>query len=335
MDLCAGCGSLTLADACARCGATQRLSPPDPWPLWVALRCTLVCRSCGHRTPLDDLERDGSVACRSCGIDQAFSLSAWKDMLEELHGLADLAGSPEGRNPHARLSIGALNPHKSIGIAKALVEWKSELEAEDGIKQVMRVEAAPGHPVCPRGHGLLDVRFGADIDAACPQCDLHLRYSRTEQPPYERLRAVLSDAARLETVAARPGTRDGLDGYSCPGCGAPLPVEEGRALATCSFCHLSSKVPRGKGKSLKPAPPALWWVLFAGPSPLRGKLERSPTESARGIEEAPIRQGRDPVGAGLRWGPWLILPTLALVVSGLVMWMMVRQGMISPEWATQ
>ena len=262
-------------------------------------------------------------------------VETWREMLAQLHGLADLAGSPEGRNPHARLSIGALNPHRHIGSKQALVEWKSELEGEDGVKQVLRVEAAPGHPVCPRGHGPLRVHIGTQIETKCDDCSLQQQFASLRDAPYQALAAVLTDENRLDAKSARPGTRDGLDGFSCGGCGAPLPVEEGRGLVTCAFCHLTSKVPTGKGRVSKPAPPALWWMLFTGPSPLRAKLERSPADSARGIEDAPPRTGPDPVGASLRWGPWLILPSVALLVTGLVLWVLVQRGLIHPDWVPQ
>jgi hypothetical protein len=284
---------------------------------------------------MDHLELDGNVTCRSCGIDQAFMVQGWTEILEGLHGLADLSGSPDGRNPHPRLAIGAVNPHREIGKQSATVDWKNELEGEDGVKQVLRVEAAPGHTVCPAGHGPMRVRAGGDVHVSCETCGIQQQYSRLSSSPYDRLTVVLADHNRLDAKAARPGTRDGLDGFSCPGCGAPLPVEEGRALVTCSFCHLTSKVPTGKGRIASTVPPALWWMLFEGPSPLRRRLERSPVGSARSLEEAPLRTGRDPLGASLRWGPWLILPSIALALSGILFWFLVQRGWMSPEWVPQ
>ena len=62
-----------------------------------------------------------------------------------------------------------MNPHRLLGLQKATVDWKSELEAEDGVKQVLRVEAAPGHPVCPRGHGPLRVHVPVQLPSQLEQ----------------------------------------------------------------------------------------------------------------------------------------------------------------------
>src|SRR5687768_8175247 len=99
---------------------------------WVAIECEFQCRACGHLSPLNQLDVDGSVRCLLCGLDQAFAQSSWRLALDAAHALADLGGAgAEGQHPHPALSIAAENPHLS---ARTATHTQSGIVIERGMQ---------------------------------------------------------------------------------------------------------------------------------------------------------------------------------------------------------
>lgn len=277
LPLCRGCGIVAPLeqDRCASC--SRELETPRWWVavdpqefLWVQVRASFECRACGHRSPIDYLDVDGSVSCLSCGIEQRFENKQWWGALEHAHAVADLTGPHgEGLLPEGEISIAKLNPHAEVGVTR------SQVEVERG-EQSLRLVASPGAPLCEKCHGLLEVGRGTArrLSLLCRPCGIEKRY---EQPKNlsQRVRAlcgVLAPAheeGRLDAVLREEG---GVTALRCPTCGAALNVGDSN-IATCQYCQTSSRVEaRARGKSKKDIEPTPFWLLFEGPSAQRGKL---------------------------------------------------------------
>lgn len=287
MDLCGSCGRVapqTLA-ACELCGASFGRVPARGTPedlRWAALRSEFQCRSCGHHSPIDHLDTDGSASCRRCGLEQAFAVESWRLAIEHAHAVADLAGpDPEGSRPHPQLSIAAENPYWTIGVG----ETEAAAKVVGGPNQ-LRVRVGPGQPLCPRckspysvfaeGPGVLALECGA-----CPR-------RRYAIPPEARSLhpALVGAVAEAHDCEAGAGLGPAATGGAaqavairCPGCGAPLQGARPGSIVTCNFCHSTAQVPASAGRSQQLAPAveaATWWLLLRGPSQQRRALEHAP-----------------------------------------------------------
>ena len=338
MKVCPSCGLIAPPrwTECAACGAPWggRLTnvtrdPDDPW--CVAVRCQLQCRACQRLTPLDHLDVDGTVECRHCGHEQAFPPGSWREVVGMAGALGDLAGpDPEGRFPDPRVSIAAINPHRQTGVDRqAHSATVSGLVSSGGLSvaRALQIEASPGHPVCASCHGPLRVSAtAARVSTTCPTCGDATPY-RT--PPHVRelhevLVGAIAPAHRddVPEVKVAHSATGGPVALSCPGCGAPLTVASGGPLATCGFCHLTSRLPDRLGP--RGATEARWWwLVFRGETIARRRLLRDPSvqgepDGDAEVEDAPIAPATGRTRA-LKWAAILLFGGGALVVSGLVL----------------
>jgi hypothetical protein len=288
---------------------------------WVALRCTFQCRACGHLSPLNYLDLDGSVLCFSCGLDQAFARSSWVTALEHAHGVADLCGSPEGKHPHPRVSIAEENPFQS---GTSFSHQQSGLVIERGMQvpTTLNVEVTARQPSCQKCNVALVVQKTAPLHVRtqCPRCGEARSYAL---PPHANgivkgLCAEISD----EHGDDRPFTRIEADALRCPNCGGSLNVNPGEKLANCPFCRTTSRLPqktmyRGGGSRVEAE---TWYLAFEGPSAMRKRLERAPDAPLGGDIPAEDKKLEDPPKPKTgRPGDMLLviaLPILMLVLVG-------------------
>jgi len=300
MELCERCGRVAPGEleACQACGAKfgrRTGSTYDPELSWAAVRCQFQCRSCGHLSPLDHLDVDGSVSCRRCGLEQAYAVDSWRQALGHAHAVADLAGpDPEGRRPHPRLSIAADNPFKQVGVSATEAGHQQSGQADAGgvsVPNTLRVFAAPGQPLCSSCHEplSLDVKGPGTIELGCGGCNTRPRYELPQRALelHQALVGVIdgehrSDAAAVSVEA--PEGEQGAIAIKCPSCGAPLEIKDTGQIVTCGFCQTPARIPSSTyGRLVNPKlDPATWWLLFRGPSALRRALERSPEGAGRG-----------------------------------------------------
>jgi hypothetical protein len=287
---CAGCG-VNLPEGnvvCTFCNGPAAGATPMPLgadgTYWVAVRCVFTCRSCGHESPLDHLDVDGSVECFRCGLDQAFDPSGWSDALSHAHAVGDLAGPiPEGRHPHPWLSIDGANPFASVGVMMP--------SASGG--GAVRVEAAPGYPVCSRCHAPLEARADGNHTAVrCMRCGETAAYGvpQAARAMAGGLRGVIAHDNRSDRppVQLQGSVATGTVAILCARCSAPLGgVDKGERFVTCRFCGTSCRVPgRALLRALGAAAPAeTWWLAFAGPAALRAELEAG-DKGKRSVETA-------------------------------------------------
>lgn len=278
LPLCRGCGVVAPLER-KRCDGCQRDLEPRWWVpvaaeqlLWVRVEASFECRACGHRSPINHLDVDGSVSCFNCGIEQRFDVGAWWDLLEDAHAAADLTGPHrEGLLPEPGVSLGEHNPHAAIGLQTSSVE-------EENGEQALRIVMAPGAPLCSKCQGLLSVAGRADgkLSLRCAACqvDRHYTLPKKLSQRARALRGTVADAhedGRLDAVVHEEA---GVTALRCPTCGAGLSMD-GASIVTCQYCSTSSRVhPRALGKLAKHAKPTPFWLLFEGPSPLRGKLRK-------------------------------------------------------------
>lgn len=292
MRLCPGCGRIapTERDQCEVCETAldQPLeSPPrDDGAYAVAVRCEFQCRQCGKLAPLNHLDLDGSVICAHCGLDQAFDVGAWKEGLRHAHGVGDLAGpAPEGRFPHQQYSIVGANPAAGIGVRQtSQTSTQASRHVDDGIVRTrsLRLEASPGHPLCPACHEPLDVTLEPDVSTTiCRRCGDTATY---ELPPrsadlHKPLRAVQAEDHRRDHLDIRLDIRGegGSVAVACPGCGATLPDAGQTKVIVCQFCQTVSRIPdkvRQQTFHITPEKET-WWLWFHGNSQMRRRVENN------------------------------------------------------------
>jgi hypothetical protein len=241
------------------------------------------CRGCGLRSPVT-LGFDREVECQRCGLWQAFPSGQWEEALDRAHAIADLCGpDPEGRFPRMGPSIAARNPSKSLGLEHTRTESTQSTTIIDssGMKHLtLRILVSPGHPLCSTCHVPLGVRIdvAGKAETQCPRCGERATYALPKGAGERALalRAVIGEAHRADRPAAKIDKVDaaGVAALVCPSCGAALPVATDSDLATCAFCHTTSRVAartwvRASGAVPKFEP---FWVLLEGPSKRRHEL---------------------------------------------------------------
>lgn len=327
MELCSGCGAVAIPRerVCDVCGAAEgRARAPEPGEIYaVGVRCGFQCRSCGHRSPLDALDVDGTVRCGRCGLDQAFPVKSWVDALEFAHAVGDLAGpDPEGRFPDPVWSIAGVNPHRELGVSDAVTSHRQSGEMEhDGLAlpRTLHMKVHIGHPLCPRCTVPLRFRpIKGGVETSCPRCNdtATWRLAEGARGLSRGLVAALDGDSREGCPDAKVERDQAVEGYRCPGCGAPL-EPGGVAVVQCGYCHLACRLPP-RAKSINAeAPPARWWLLFRGPSDARRRLlsGRFEASAARTVEKAPERTP-GPAAKWIERGVALVWTAVALGLSG-------------------
>ncbi len=331
-ELCPGCGlqaprHRTNCKICSTPFPQQRpLSPEVGGDLyWVAVRCSIECRACGHRSPVNFLDLDGSVACLRCGIDQKFELRLWWEAIELAHATGDLAGpSPEGRFPDRAVSIAAINQFATVGCQQTFAEKTAVAPPSiqgSPSSPCLTIQASPGHPLCLRCRVPL-LLAGLDeggMVTRCPQCGEQRQYRLPSGLASKRpgLCGVLAGAhlvGRLEVELEQD--RGGATLVKCPNCHAPLDVRGTDSLVHCRYCGAASRIsPRAlRHLGYQHLEPETWWMLFSGPSAQRRTL----VESARHVLGAQVPQG----AMGNHGQPRqrdLGVPVAVIVIGGIVL----------------
>jgi hypothetical protein len=335
MEVCAGCGILAPLERqdCKVCGAAlseSRLAVParDDAQYWVGVRCRFQCRSCGHLSPLDHLDMDGSVVCLHCGLSQVFDVGSWDEGLAHAHAAGDLAGpNPEGRHPNPRISIAGRNPFKNIGRSHTSAELaQSGMTIGDGMiqHQSLRVDAAPGHPLCEQCRRPLTIALmsATRSTAKCIPCQRSVDHELPPQAPsaYPPLKAVIAEEQALGQRQAKVDqpVSGGAIGIRCPNCDAALTVTGTSQIVTCSFCHASARIPARTFHQLghDNPEPLVWWMLFAGRSEKRAELERESSRPPSEDDAPPLSlpRGSSPVAEPARARRVYRGPTAAIAV---------------------
>jgi RNase P subunit RPR2 len=296
--VCPGCGRIAplQRDTCAVCDAEldEAHEVPDrkDRAYAVAVRCQFQCRQCGKLAPLNHLDVDGSVVCVHCELDQAFDVDVWKAGLRHAHGVGDLAGPAlEGRHPHERFSIVGANPGASIGTTETTSTLTENSKRNvDGIELMrsLRIEASPGHPLCPACHVPLDVTLDEETTVTiCKHCGDTATYQMPEAAAelHKALVAVQAEDHRRDHLDARIDVRagGGTVAVACPGCGANMPVHGETKVVVCQFCQTVSRIPdqvRQQTFHITPETET-WWLWFKGGSDYRRRVERG--EETRGL----------------------------------------------------
>jgi hypothetical protein len=337
--VCAGCGVIAPVQrsGCSLCGVAFA-----PVPLVAAggvgsavfariHESDFECRGCGLRSPIT-VTFEAEVECPRCLLRQAFAPGQWEKALDVAHGVADLCGpDPEGRFAGMGPSIASKNPSKSLGVEHTRTESTQCTTIIDGggMKRLtLRVSVSPGHPLCPRCHlpllVTLDGHGGATTE--CATCSDRATYAlparSAEKAP--RLLAVIGEDLRTDRPSAKVDKVDaaGVAALLCPTCGAALPVTTGAELATCGFCHTTSRVARRAWARASSAVPPFepFWVLLSGPSDQRRKLSGAGAEhdddaDDDGEDDDAAERGAAPAaGGGAGWDAGTIRLVVAIVV---------------------
>jgi hypothetical protein len=221
---------------------------------------------------------------------QAFEIGLWRSLVEEARGIADLARSPSHDDN--------LNTWRDVGVERTSILFE---RSEGGL--VLRGWLSPGHPLCAKCSGPLSVEVmseGGTLRATCTRCRDAIDYAAPRQAADSALRGTLA----LEHRADRPALRvEGEGGQAialkCPSCGAELPRPAGSApggassrLIECKFCPTISVVAQRSLHAVGAvaAEPEAWWLVFAGASPQRQRVE------ALAAERDFRKRGRKPSG---------------------------------------
>ncbi len=237
--------------------------------MWASVECTFQCRTCGFRVPLNGLDMDGAVVCAHCGLEQAFDVGQWRSILEGAHATADLWGD------HGASFEGLLG-HDYAAIGKGTTSRSVEGSGENRLAAV----ASPGAPVCSTCHAVVEPRLDtsakpllrAVVSCACGATATY------ETPPAARemstVTMVLSSEHRIDRRHVKVDESAAALAVRCPGCDAPLPMQDETKFVTCAYCHLQARIPdrtwfRISKKTPAPEP---MWLLFHGPSRARQSL---------------------------------------------------------------
>lgn len=296
---------------------------------WVAVSAEFQCRACGHLSPLNYLDLDGSVKCLRCGLDQAFARSSWKTAIEHAHAVGDLGGSPEGRHPHPHISIAADNPYRDTVSAR---HQQSGFAIERGVQVPvsLAISASIAQPSCEKCRAPLLTERGVpgEVKTRCATCG----ETRSYRLPLEAtglvdgLVGVMAGEHRSDQLVTRvevDTSQPELLTLRCPSCGANLPATSATRHVVCGFCRTSSRLPektffRGGRET---ATAEQWWLAFEGPSLMRRRLERDPTvpcsngdDLPDGKIETPPKRKHPPLAEVLMV---VLLPLLFLLAVGL------------------
>ena len=331
-EICPSCGVIAPRSrrSCSLCEAPLDSRQPIPTSAdgshWVAIRSFFQCRSCGHLSPLNHLDLDGSVQCHHCGLDQAFDVESWHDGLEHAHAVGDLAGpAPEGLHPHPRISIIGCNPMARVGVDLTLSEFAlSGMASGDGmvLARSLKVEAGPGHPLCPACKVPLKVAVQGDQTATrCERCGKSAEYALPDRARAlcEGVRGIMADDMRSDRPPVKAELSGGVLALTCPGCGAGLQGADVGKTVSCTFCNTVSRVPDRlalRYMDRKPVPET-WWLQFEGPSPARRALEDTSTLSDEAKKKAEVTQtpARD-LPRPIRFFMTVVIPTVVMAAVG-------------------
>jgi hypothetical protein len=302
LRLCAACGSLAAPAlaSCETCGAPYQpgglaVVARDARAAWVRVECRFRCLGCGVLAPLVGLA-GAMVSCAHCGMEQPVDRDRLRGLVARAHDLADLSGQSRGvagADPDAPLARD--NPYKFLGVATTVQEWNEP--AAIGGREALVVRASPGQPTCATCRAPLALEIGGETVARCPGCRAEARYC---VPPearasYQPLAGVVADEHRSDVARAAVTGAGPTLGLSCPSCGAPLapPTAEDHT-SRCAHCHavalVSGKLWHRVGRAAPRAEPC--WLCFAGPSPLRSRLERPDVDPLQAEIAARARAAR-------------------------------------------
>lgn len=292
MEICPTCGVIapTARNSCEVCdgdlSGRRRATEIADERYWVGVRCHFQCRSCGHMSPLNFLDMDGSVQCHHCGLEQAFDVDSWREGLEHAHQVGDLAGpDPEGRHPHPRVSIIGANPMARVGVDQTQsTSAQAGTVTRDGMTLIrsLRVDASPGQPLCRRCQTPVETYVeGHRVTTRCPNCSTGAVCELPERAEQmcDGLAGVMADDMRVDRPQVKLDRSSGAVAMTCPNCGAGYSdVAEGK-LVRCPFCQTVALIPdRFLLRYLDRKPvTATWWLLFEGRSPARRELEKPAT----------------------------------------------------------
>jgi hypothetical protein len=309
MRVCAACGLIApkASKACEGCqaaldadGAVREAEGASGGAAWVSARCSFDCRVCGRRAPLDHLDLGELLFCALCGTEQAFVPKAWRGLLDAAHDIGDLGWpKPEGRNPHAELSIERHNEYRDVGLRRASRAWDQQ---SSETSNPLHATLGPGHPLCRACHAPLDASWAGDTArVACAACHEEVLYTVPAGKAHEGLVAVVAEDHRKDHLPARleHDAATAAVAVACPSCGASLSPDAKSPLLTCAFCKTVSRVPARAFYGLTGAAPRVepFWLLFAGPSPARreilGTLERKARRKAQVAAERDASGERD------------------------------------------
>jgi hypothetical protein len=272
MDLCASCGVVRIDGqaACAHCRAqheSQRLTTPrGEGSFWVSVECAFTCRMCAFSVPLNHLDMDGAVLCARCGLEQAFDVRAWVDALQYAHAVGELFGPPaEGIDAEVA----------TIGVRRTSAEHT--IASQNALK----VTVSPGHPLCPKCHGLADVALGeaGAATVACKACDATASYvlpAAAQRMMKSALRAVIADEHRSDRAAVRVKSTASAVAIECPSCNAALPASSETKFIKCTYCNTTSRIPDHQWFKISGKDPVFEsiWLLFEGTSRLHKDFDR-------------------------------------------------------------
>ena len=280
--LCSSCGVLRAARKpnCPHCKAaygSSTLTHPRPeGDYWVCLECSFRCRACGFRVPLNHLDMDGGVLCARCGLDQAFEVSAWRQVLQHAHAVAE--------------SFGVKGAGRDEEVAR-LGERQSSVKQSISGANGFEVISSPGYPLCPQCHSPVQVATAesGETTATCTTCSTTTSYAL---PPTARkmmhgaLRGTIAVDHKTGQAAVRVDRTPGAIAIASPTCSAPLPASAESKFIHCAYCGTVSRVPDHTWFQLNGKEPAAEsiWLLFHGQSEERTAFDRAAQKHAHKVE---------------------------------------------------
>lgn len=239
----------------------------SPILITARVEATLTCRICGLSTPLNTLPTSGEVRCQRCRRAQAVDEDLAKELVAQIHAMADLAGEP---GPYEYAKEG--RPAKEEVDDVELAVRRSELECDVCSAPATWASVSPG---------VVEVR--------CTQCPATATYETKHANVARGLVGIVSIEERTDRNDVKLERNEAAVAILCPSCNAPLDAKAGSRLVTCQFCHTACRVPERSWSEIEGAAISEpWFLLFDKPSPDRAKIEakRDAAERRKAVEAA-------------------------------------------------
>jgi hypothetical protein len=278
---CIGCALRTPKKAreCPSCGADESfMVTSDSEALIVAAEFWFVCKSCRLLSPLDALEPNAKAHCFRCGARHKLPPAYYRAALAHAHGVADLVAYAEENE-----GVDVPAEYADLGVTEWMVdepfgkgalyayceEGEDPTEVEGGDHFVRVGFTTPRCPTC----GGFGVQYEGRKGELAITCDEHgtARYDAASAwNVYKNAAAIVTPAHRTDLRHA-PTRGDRRATVSvCPTCGAPLALDEGVAIAKCSYCATTARVTPPRSLAEDP-PPVRMTIVFVGVSGLRAQ----------------------------------------------------------------
>ncbi len=226
-----------------------------------SLRASTDCAGCRAPLPINGLV--ARVNCAKCGEAHTFDKGFWHGHIRHQR-FVEAMQLPEGKTK--------TNTEMAIG-ASGMRRW-----------ELVYGRQLPHCPACATPPSLAIAALAGAVESGhcfCPACGHAVRVRAADglaQTVHPSARFVVGETALTpEEQALARQTHPVM--FKCEGCGAGLPVDGTKRLATCQYCQAGNYLPDGLWQELNPVPKPHTWFLVC-------ELDEAALHAARPMDTA-------------------------------------------------